>query len=63
MYELQILICLMSGQCMEVLDLKGPYKTKEICIERAYEVSGGLRREESTQPMTFAYKCIKQTEA
>jgi hypothetical protein len=47
---------------MEVIDLKGPYKTKEICIERAYEVSTELRQE-ATQPITFAYKCIKQTEA
>ncbi len=62
MYELQILICLMSGQCMEVIDLKGPYKTKEICIERAYEVSSGLRKE-ATQPITLAYKCTKQVEA
>jgi len=61
-YELQILICLMSGQCMEVVDLMGPYKTKEICIERAYEVSTELRQE-ATQPITLAYKCIKQTEA
>ena len=62
MFELYVLICLMSGQCMEVIDLKGPYKTKEICIERAYEVSTELRQE-ATQPITFAYKCIKQTEA
>ena len=62
MYELQILICLMSGQCMEVIDLKGPYKSKQVCIERAQELSIDLRKE-ATQPITFAYKCIKQTEA
>ena len=62
MYELQILICLMSGQCMEVIDLMGPYKTKQICIERAYDVSAGLRKE-ANQPITLAYKCLKQVEA
>jgi hypothetical protein len=61
-YELQILICLMSGQCMEVIDLKGPYESKQICVDRAYELSTELRRE-ATQPITFAYKCVRQTEA
>ncbi len=62
MFELYVLICLTSGQCMEVVDLMGPYKTKEVCIERAVKVSAGIRRE-ATQPITFAYKCMKQTEA
>lgn len=62
MFELHVLICLASGQCMEVIDLMGPYKTKQMCIERAYDVSDGLRREAS-QPLTFAYKCLKQVKA
>jgi hypothetical protein len=62
MFELHVLICLMSGACMEVIDLKGPYESKQACIERAAEVSAGLRKE-AAQPMTFAYKCLKQVEA
>ena len=58
MFELHVLICLLTGPCFEVIDLKGPYETKQACIERALEVSANLR-EESSVPTTFAYKCLK----
>jgi len=62
MFELHVLICLLTGPCFEVIDLKGPYETEKICMQRAVEVSKSLR-EESSVPTTFAYKCLKLTEA
>jgi len=61
MYELTMWVCLLSGACMEPLDLLGPYKTKEECIERALSMSEVIRPQVDGNH-TFAFKCVRSKE-
>tara|TARA_R100000900_G_scaffold113406_1_gene88480 strand:+ start:724 stop:939 length:216 start_codon:yes stop_codon:yes gene_type:complete len=64
MFETLVLVCIVGNAniCHTLEDLEGPYKTKQECIERAYEISVDLP---SYMPNFKAvkYKCIQKEES
>ena len=63
MFETLVLVCIIgtSNICHTLEDLEGPYKTKQECISRAYEIAADLP---SYMPnyQALKYKCIKDKE-
>ena len=44
MFKTLVLVCIVgtSNICHTLEDLEGPYKTKQECIDRAYEIGADL---------------------
>ena len=63
MFETLVLVCVIgtTNICHTLEDLEGPYKTKQECISRAYEIAADLP---SYMPnyQALKYKCIKDRE-
>jgi len=61
MFEAFVLVCLLSdpNKCHTLADIEGPYNSKSICTQRAYQIASELP---SYLPMYVAkkYMCIKQ---
>ena len=61
MFEAFVLVCLLSNPtlCHTLADIEGPYKNKEMCTQRAYEIAAKLP---SFLPGYVAqqYRCTKQ---
>ena len=63
MFETLVLVCIMNNTniCHTLEDLEGPYKTKQECISRAYEIAADLPSY-MTNYQALKYKCIKDKE-
>ena len=63
MFETLVLVCIMNNTniCHTLEDLEGPYKTKQECISRAYEIAKDLP-EYMPNYQALKYKCIKDKE-
>ncbi len=63
MFETLVLVCIMNNTniCHTLEDLEGPYKTKQECISRAYEIAKDLP-EYMPNYQALKYKCIKGKE-
>ena len=62
MFETWVLICAMgSPLCHTLVDEYGPYKNKQQCIERAYEIGVELP-EHMPNYEAVKYKCMKVQE-
>ena len=62
MFETWVLICAMgSPLCHTLVDEYGPYKNKQQCIERAYEIAVELP-EHMPNYEAVKYKCMKVDE-
>jgi len=63
MFETLVLVCMIgtSNICHTLADLEGPYKTKQECLSRAYEIAADLP---AYMPnfQAMKYKCIKDKE-
>ena len=61
MFEAFVLICLLNDpiKCNTLEDIEGPYNSRKLCIQRAYQIASELP---SYLPMYVAkkYMCIKQ---
>ena len=64
MFETLVLVCIVgtSNICHTLEDLEGPYKTKQECITRAYEIAADLP-EYMPNYQAVKYKCIKKQES
>ena len=64
MFEAYVLVCMIgnSNICHTLKDLEGPYKTKQECIVRTYEMAADLP---DYMPMFQAlkYKCFEDKES
>ena len=60
MFETFVLVCVIgaSNVCHTLSDLEGPYKTKQECIDRAYEISIDLPAYMPNFQAT-KYKCLE----
>ena len=60
MFETLVLVCIIgtSNICHTLADLEGPYKTKEECMSRAYEIAADLP-EYMPNFQAMKYKCIE----
>ena len=58
MFEVLVLVCLAStpNNCFEMEDTRGPYETKEQCVERSIEMREAIIGIPDHVPQ--AYKCI-----
>lgn len=58
MFEVLVLVCLASNpnNCFEMEDTRGPYETKEQCVERSLEMREAIKGIPDHVPQ--AYKCI-----
>ena len=60
MFETFVLVCVIgtSNICHTLSDLEGPYKTKQECIDRAYEIGVELP---NYMPnfQALKYKCVR----
>ena len=63
MFETLVLVCVIgtTNICHTLEDLEGPYKTKQECISRAYEIAKDLP-EYMPNYQALKYKCIKDKE-
>ncbi len=63
MFETLVLVCIVgtSNICHTLEDLEGPYKTKQECITRAYEIAADLP-EYMPNYQAVKYKCVKDKE-
>jgi|TARA_R100001460_G_scaffold59662_2_gene99540 hypothetical protein len=63
MFETFVLVCIIgtSNICHTLSDLEGPYKTKQECIDRAYEIGVELP---NYMPnfQALKYKCVEVDE-
>ena len=60
MFETWVLICAMgSPLCHTLVDEYGPYKNKQQCIERAYEIAAQLP-EHMPNYEAVKYKCMNE---
>ena len=61
MFEAFVLICLLNDpiKCNTLEDIEGPYNSRKLCIQRAYEIAASLP---SFLPGYVAqqYRCTKQ---
>jgi len=61
MFEAFVLVCLLSDptKCSALEDLEGPYKYRDTCIQRAYQIASEVP---SYLPMYIAkqYMCTEQ---
>ena len=61
MFEAFVLICLLSNpnKCSTLEDMEGPYKDRDTCIHRAYQIASEVP---SYLPMYIAkqYMCTQQ---
>ena len=61
MFEAFVLVCLLSdpNKCHTLQDIEGPYNSKGICTQRAYQIASELP---SYLPMYIAkqYMCMEQ---
>ena len=60
MFETLVLVCMIgtSNICHTLADLEGPYKTKQECIARAYEIGADLP-EYMPSFQAMKYKCVE----
>ena len=60
MFETLVLVCMIgtSNICHTLADLEGPYKTKQECLSRAYEIAADLP---AYMPnfQAMKYKCVE----
>lgn len=58
MFEVLVLVCLASNpdNCFPLADTRGPYETREQCVERSIEMREAI--EEMPDHVPQAYKCI-----
>ena len=58
MFEVLVLVCLASdpGNCFPLSDTRGPYETREQCVERSIEMRQAI--EEMPDHIPQAYKCV-----
>ena len=58
MFEVLVLVCLASNpnNCFEMEDTRGPYETKEQCVERSIKMREAINEIPDHVPQ--AYKCI-----
>ena len=58
MFEVLVLVCLASNpnNCFELADTRGPYETKQQCIDRSIEMREFINELPDHVPQ--AYKCI-----
>ena len=58
MFEVLVLVCLASNpnNCFEMEDTRGPYETKEQCVERSIKMREAIN--EIPDHVSQAYKCI-----
>ena len=58
MFEVLVLVCLASNpnNCFEMEDTRGPYETREQCVERSIEMPEAI--EEMPDHIPQAYKCV-----
>lgn len=58
MFEVLVLVCLASdpSNCFPLADTRGPYETKEQCVERSIEMREAI--EEMPDHIPQAYKCV-----
>ena len=60
MFEAVILICLLGNDCVELTDIRGPYKTEVECKARVSEMIKDFIGNKETPPViTFDFKCSK----
>lgn len=61
MFEAFVLVCMISGDCIELKDKRGPYETLEQCKERIEEIVKDIPTLHIPQPIKdLYYKCPKQ---
>ena len=58
MFEVLVLVCLASSpsDCWEFSDTRGPYETKQQCVERSIEMREFIKQIPDHIPQ--AYKCV-----
>jgi hypothetical protein len=58
MFEVLVLVCLASNpnNCFPLADTRGPYETREQCVERSIEMREAISEMPDHVPQ--AYKCI-----
>ena len=61
MFEALVLVCLISDptKCHTLADIEGPYSSRKICVQRAYEIAAELS---TYLPMYIAkqYMCTEK---
>ena len=62
MFETFVLVCMINNPelCHTLSDLYGPYKTKNECVTRAYEIAIELP-EYMPQHVAVRYRCLTST--
>ena len=63
MFEAFVFVCMLKDptNCRTLADLEGPYKTKQECIARAYEIGAALP-EYMPSFQAMKYKCVEINE-
>lgn len=58
MFEVLVLVCLASDPsvCFEMEDTRGPYETRQQCVERSIEMREAINEMPDHVPQ--AYKCV-----
>ena len=58
MFEVLVLVCLASDpdHCFPLADTRGPYETRQQCVERSIEMREAIKEMHDHVPQ--AYKCI-----
>ncbi len=58
MFEVLVLACLASdpSNCWEFSDTRGPYETRQQCVERSIEMREAIKEMPDHVPQ--AYKCV-----
>ena len=58
MFEALVLVCLISTECIELLDTKGLHSTEMSCKARVAEMVSDFVSDENTPPViAIKYKC------
>jgi hypothetical protein len=62
MFKAFVLMCAIAdpSNCYEFSDNRGPYSTRDACIDRVGEMIGAIHSmPNNTEPQSYKYKCVK----